>query len=159
MHKTAVFRKVFENYSIFFEINDIQWNPIEKIQNQWKAYPEMALNQLELIIKETILKYGLHRVAVSHHIGTVPPLEAGVLGEFSKFWKFWKNDALGFAPVYNIDFKSINILYENVNFSERVMQTSKECISWLCRNYGFIESKSSHLEKRNLRWRFIKLDS
>ena len=45
----------------------------------------MALNQLELIIKETILKYGLHRVAVSHHIGTVPPLEAGVLGEFSKF--------------------------------------------------------------------------
>ena len=72
---------------------------------------------------------------------------------------FWKNDALGFAPVYNIDFKSINILYENVNFSERVMQTSKECISWLCWNYGFIESKSSHLEKRNLRWRFIKVDS
>lgn len=72
---------------------------------------------------------------------------------------FEKNDALGFAPVYNIDFKSINILYENVNFSERVMQTSKECISWLCRNYGFIESKSSHLEKRNLRWRFIKVDS
>ena len=43
----------------------------------------MALNQLELIIKETISKYGLHRVAVSHHIGTVPPLEAGVLGELS----------------------------------------------------------------------------
>ena len=52
-------------------------------ENQWKAYPEMALNQLEIIIKETISKYGLHRVAVSHHIGTVPPLEAGVLGELS----------------------------------------------------------------------------
>merc|ERR1712235_2180 len=70
------------------------------VELQYSAYPEMALNQLELIIKETIAKYGLHRVAVSHHIGTVPPLEAGVLVSVS--CKHRKNAFLGCAEIMDL---------------------------------------------------------
>ena len=45
------------------------------------AYPEMALKQLETISINTIKKFGLHKVAIAHHIGHVPPMESGVIGK------------------------------------------------------------------------------
>ena len=74
---------------------------------------------------------------------------------------FITSDTPSFTPLYNIFLIDKYFICKcKLNLlSERVMQTSKECISWLCWNYGFIESKSSNLEKRNLRWRLIKMDS
>ena len=40
----------------------------------------MAVKQLKLIIEQTILKFELFKVAVYHHLGSVPPLESGVIG-------------------------------------------------------------------------------
>ena len=53
----------------------------ECIRLDYASYPEMALKQLENIIKNVISKYNLHKVAVEHHIGSVLPLESGVIGK------------------------------------------------------------------------------
>ena len=38
------------------------------------------MKQLKLIIEQTIEKFELYKVAVYHHLGSVPPLESGVIG-------------------------------------------------------------------------------
>ena len=53
----------------------------ECVRLDYSAYGDMAVKQLALIIEATRLKYQLHRVAVHHHLGSVPPLESGVIGE------------------------------------------------------------------------------
>ena len=53
----------------------------ECIQLDYSAYPEMALKQLSRIIEASREKYNLHKVAVFHHLGSVPPLESGVIGK------------------------------------------------------------------------------
>ena len=58
---------------------------MEKVQHKnpkldYSAYGEMAVKQLKLIIEQTIEKFELYKVAVYHHLGSVPPLESGVIG-------------------------------------------------------------------------------
>ena len=52
----------------------------ECVRLDYSAYGDMALKQLAKIIEATREKYQLHRVAVHHHLGSVPPLESGVIG-------------------------------------------------------------------------------
>jgi len=51
----------------------------ECVRLDYSAYGDMALKQLAKIIEATREKYQLHRVAVHHHLGSVPPLESGVI--------------------------------------------------------------------------------
>ena len=53
----------------------------ECVRLDYASYPEMAIKQLEKIINMAIEKYDLHKVAVFHHIGSVMPLESGVIGK------------------------------------------------------------------------------
>jgi molybdopterin synthase catalytic subunit len=42
----------------------------------------MAMKELIKLSKNVIIKFGLHKVAIHHSIGSVPPLEPGVIGMY-----------------------------------------------------------------------------
>ena len=52
----------------------------EVLRLEYSCYPEMAMKELANLAEHVIKTYGLRRVAIHHHIGAVPPCQAGVLG-------------------------------------------------------------------------------